>query len=60
MVPAGNANALAQAMLDLMNRSAQERQLLGRAARARIEAGFSMEARVDQWEALYQSLARRG
>ena len=59
VVPAGNAEAFAEAMLDVMSRSTEERQRLGDAARARIEAGFRMDRRVDQWEALYQSLTPR-
>lgn len=56
VAPAGDSEALAEAMLDLMRRSAEERQKLGRAARARIAALFSMDARADEWEALYRGL----
>jgi glycosyltransferase involved in cell wall biosynthesis len=59
VVVAGNAEALAVAMLDVMSRSAESRQRLGDRARKRIQTRFSMDARVDEWEALYQSLTRR-
>ncbi len=60
VAPAGDSAALAEAMLELMRRSAEERQRLGRAARARIAALFSMDARGDQWESIYRSLIARG
>jgi len=56
LVPSANSEALAAAMLDLMRRTPEERQSLCRAARARIAAGFSMEARTSEWESLYKSL----
>jgi hypothetical protein len=44
-----------------MRCSIDERAGRGRAARARIKAGFSMDARTDQWEGLYRrELAREG
>ena len=59
LVPPANSEALAAAMLDLMRRPAEERRGMGRVARARIEAKFSIEARADQWEALYGNLLTR-
>ncbi len=59
VVPAGNSAALAEAMLELMGRSGEERETLGCAARARIEKDFSMDARAGQWEALYDELLDR-
>jgi glycosyltransferase involved in cell wall biosynthesis len=59
IVPAGNSEALAEAMLGLMGRSAEERRTLGRAGRSRIEDSFSIETRVVEWEALYGSLVGR-
>ncbi len=58
-VPAGDSEALAEAMLELMRRSAEERERLGRAARARIAEQFSMDVRADEWESLYKSLTQR-
>jgi glycosyltransferase involved in cell wall biosynthesis len=59
LVPAGDSTALAQAMVELMRTTAGERLTLGRAARVRIATEFSIEARVDQWEALYRSVLTR-
>ena len=56
VVPCRNSEALAQAMLGLMSRPPTLRQALGRAARRRIASRFSMDARVGEWEALYQTL----
>jgi len=56
MVPAKDPHALAAAMLELVHRTAEGRHELGRAARSRIAANFSMEARASDWEALYESM----
>jgi glycosyltransferase involved in cell wall biosynthesis len=56
LVPSKNSEALAAAMLALMRSSMAARQRLGRAARARIEDYFSIEARAQQWESLYRTL----
>jgi glycosyltransferase involved in cell wall biosynthesis len=53
-VPPKNADALAAAMLDLMQEPAEFRQTLGQSAHARISSHFSIETRTDEWEALYQ------
>jgi glycosyltransferase involved in cell wall biosynthesis len=53
LVAARDSEALAGAMLAVMERGEAERRELGRRARARIEDGFSMEARGDEWEGLY-------
>jgi glycosyltransferase involved in cell wall biosynthesis len=55
LVPSGNSDALAAAMLETMRLPADDRRALGRAARVRIQSHFSMEARADQWEALYRA-----
>jgi glycosyltransferase involved in cell wall biosynthesis len=57
LAPARNPEALAGAMLGMMERSAEDRQALGRAARERMVRNFSMEARADEWEALYGRIA---
>jgi glycosyltransferase involved in cell wall biosynthesis len=51
-----NADALAAAMLDLMQQPAEFRQTLGQSARARISSHFSIETRANDWEALYQAI----
>ena len=57
IVPAKDSGALAAAMLDVMKRPSEWRAATGRAARARIAESFSMDAKADQWEALYRSVA---
>lgn len=59
IVPPRDSDALARAMLDTMRATAVDRYTLGRAARARIENSFSMDARADEWEALYKTLLQR-
>ena len=54
IVPSRNPEALAQAMLAVMQLAAAERDARGRAARQRILAGFDMETRVTEWEAFYE------
>jgi glycosyltransferase involved in cell wall biosynthesis len=56
LVPAHDSPALADAMVGLMSRSAEEREKMGCAARARIASDFSMDARADEWEALYRDV----
>jgi glycosyltransferase involved in cell wall biosynthesis len=56
LVPASDSEALANAMASLMERSAEDRRRLGRAARNRIESQFSMNARADEWDDLYQDV----
>lgn len=56
LVPAGDSEALAQAMMRTMQRSREDRVELGRAARERIVSRFSMDAAADGWEALYRQL----
>jgi glycosyltransferase involved in cell wall biosynthesis len=59
IVPAKDSEALGAAMIYIMQRLAEERSRLGGVARARIESQFSMDARADEWEALYTALLRR-
>jgi glycosyltransferase involved in cell wall biosynthesis len=51
-----DSEALADAMLGQMQSSPEDRQALGRAARARIRGNFSMDAKADEWEALYRTV----
>jgi len=59
LVPAKDSNALAAAMLQTMGQSQADRLRLGRNARARIEAHFTIEARLDQWEQMYGEMLRQ-
>jgi hypothetical protein len=45
-------------MLNVVRTSHEGLQSIGRAARQRIIESFSIEARVDDWEALYNSLIK--
>jgi glycosyltransferase involved in cell wall biosynthesis len=54
IVPPKDSDALAAAMLEMMQRTEVDRRELGRAARARIEADFAMDSRADEWERLYR------
>ncbi len=56
IVPARDSNALAAAMLGIMSQPEEERAAMGRTARERICAKFSIDAKVDEWEALYRSI----
>jgi glycosyltransferase involved in cell wall biosynthesis len=60
LVPPSDSNALADAMIALMQSPAEDRQTLGVAARSRIATEFSIDARADQWERLYLSLLAPG
>lgn len=56
LVPPGDSEALAAAMMKMMSLPEAERQAMGRAGRAYIEANYSLEHVVDQWEVLYKEL----
>ena len=56
IVPAKNSEALASAMVKIMQSTPEERCSLGRSARARIANQFSMEAKAGEWEALYREV----
>jgi glycosyltransferase involved in cell wall biosynthesis len=58
LVPAGNSNALAEAMARMMAFSDTERLKIGEAARARILQRFSMEAKTREWEEIYRFVLR--
>lgn len=59
LVPPRNPEALASVMLKMMSLSENERGAMGRAGRAHIEANYSLDRVVDQWENLYQDLLRK-
>jgi glycosyltransferase involved in cell wall biosynthesis len=56
LVPAGDSEALAAAMLATMRRSPGDRFAMGRAARERILRNFDIDDRADEWEALYRTV----
>jgi glycosyltransferase involved in cell wall biosynthesis len=59
VVRAKRPERLAQAMLELMGTTPEDRRALGSAARERVQSLFSMNAKADEWEALYRAeLAR--
>jgi len=61
IVPPGDAEALAAAMGKIMALFKSERTRMGQFGRAHVEANFSLERVVDQWEAIYlEMLARKG
>jgi glycosyltransferase involved in cell wall biosynthesis len=59
IVPAKSPEELATSMLALMRSAPEARAALGRAARRRIQENFSIEARADEWEALYRRVIER-
>jgi glycosyltransferase involved in cell wall biosynthesis len=59
IVPAKSPEGLAESMLALMRSAPEARASLGRAGRARIQENFSIEARADEWEALYSRVLER-
>jgi glycosyltransferase involved in cell wall biosynthesis len=56
IVPAKDSSALAEAMLAMMREPQETRSALGRVARERICDRFSMDAKADEWELLYNSV----
>lgn len=56
IVPPCNSEALAQAMEKMMALPKEKRLEMGKAGRAYIEANYSLEHVVDQWEGLYKEL----
>jgi glycosyltransferase involved in cell wall biosynthesis len=56
LVPAKSPDGLAEAMLEMMRKTNDERRKLGLTARARISDCFSMDAKADEWEALYKKV----
>lgn len=59
IVPPRNPETLAQAMEKMMALPKEKRLEMGKAGRAYIEANYSLEHAVDQWEALYMELLQR-
>ena len=59
LVPPRNPDALAAAMLRLMDTPVEVRKRMGQSGRERIEAYYSLERVVDRWEALYVRLLKQ-
>ena len=55
LVPARNPDALAEAMLKVMQQTPATRRTQGREARARIVTHFNTAIRFPEWEAFYRS-----
>ena len=55
LVPAGDSEALAGAMLRVMRLGLLEREVIGRAGRERILEGFDMDAQALKWEQAYRA-----
>lgn len=60
VVPSGDAEGLAAALIEMARRTDIERRELGRLARSVVEGQFSMQACVEQFDALYSSLRAGG
>jgi glycosyltransferase involved in cell wall biosynthesis len=58
LVFAKNPGALAEAMDAVMREPEGARRARGQAARARVAAHFSVEARVEEWEEIYRAVMR--
>jgi glycosyltransferase involved in cell wall biosynthesis len=56
LVPPRNPEALAEAMLRMMDLPEEKRREMGKAARKHVEDNFSLDRVVDMWEALYKEL----
>jgi len=59
IVPPRNPEALALAMEKMMALSHEERCEMGKAGREHIEANYSLDRVVDQWEKLYMELLQK-
>ncbi len=59
LVTPGDSEILATAMVKLMSLSEEQRKAMGRAGRGHIEANYSLDRVVDQWEKLYRDLLRK-
>ena len=55
LTPAGDINALANALVDLVT-DTQKRQAMGRASLGLVASGFSWSRTVEQYQAVYDSL----
>jgi len=60
VVPPADSEALANAMLSIMEISNKQRQEMGQVARERIHDHFSMDVKAVEWDSLYSRLIRKG
>ena len=58
IVPPQDADALARAVLNLLDRDADARVALGTAARARIQARYSLSGLISKYESLYTEISK--
>lgn len=58
LVPAGNPQALAAAMVKVMRQPAEMRREQGHAARCHVMENFDIGKRAGEWEALYEEVVR--
>jgi glycosyltransferase involved in cell wall biosynthesis len=59
VVPPRDSEALADGLKTVIRKTVQERQALGRAARQRVQARYSLDSVVAQYVDLYQTLSER-
>ena len=59
LVPSKAPDALAVAMLDLMEKTPEDRRAQGLMERQRICRDFNMDTKADEWETLYRTVAER-
>lgn len=61
LVPPKNPEALAEAMIKLMELPEEKRHFMGESARQHIEVNFNLDRVVEQWQNLYSEfLFERG
>ncbi|MBN7797782.1 glycosyltransferase family 4 protein [Parahaliea mediterranea] len=60
VVPPSDSESLAQGINELLQKTDAERKALGRAARNRVIANYSLQAVVAEYAELYQNLSNRG
>lgn len=60
VVPPSDSEDLAQGLMTMLEKPAEERRALGRAARERIKANYGLKTVVGQYARLYNELAGRG
>lgn len=58
VVPSNSPKALAEGMLSVMRMSQEQRQAMGSNARTRIQRLFDINAKTDEWHALYTEVLR--
>jgi glycosyltransferase involved in cell wall biosynthesis len=59
ILPPSDTGALAAGLKAMLQKSPRERQALGRAARQRVQASYSLDSVVAQYTDMYQTLSKR-